>query len=160
MALQTYKVELQASAERHRAIARRANIDFKGRSSKVVKMSFDPDVPEDAAALEALGNPAPLPPIVHVKVALDASIPEHAAVLERFERMSGRDAQEWIRLHLFRAVMDVEARSESARHAAKVKAGQNKKKTGRAEPARSVTQQPEEPAKKPPAFGAIPGIGG
>lgn len=43
-----------------------------------------------------------------VRLELDDEIPEHRAILERIQGMSGLARSEFLRLHLFRAVADVE----------------------------------------------------
>lgn len=96
-----------------------------------------------------------------LRVQLDDEIMEHRVILDRMEGMSGLARAEYLRLHLFRSVMDVEKQLRSAtRQVEELQAGINarrKRVSGSAKPraarAGQVSAAPvaaETPAPRPP----------
>lgn len=107
--------------------------------------------------------------VTRLTIRLYDDIPEHRMILERLQGMSEAAQADWVRMHLFRSVMDVERRSEITTAGHRSRRGKSGKRN-EAEPSRvSVSGEArlpsgvEIPAATKPLrrrpFDPIPGLG-
>jgi len=108
--------------------------------------------------------------VTRLTIRLYHDIPEHRMILDRLQGMSEAAQADWVRMHLFRSVIDVERRSQittAGHRSRRGKAGRSEVEAVRASvsgesrlpggvevPAATVTRSPK---RRP--FDPIPGLG-